>query len=156
MSWLNPFKREDKFLMQMSVDLGNGVNAGMSVNLPVTSDIQTLHRTLDLMRRVQDRQRAITELPVFEQKLEILEAQRDSTKKMILTLTTESEQEAEKWGAPKTGTTNALDNNKQNLERMEADIKLGRLRVENIRKRITTDEVTAEDIAELNKLSVAA
>lgn len=157
MSFLtNLFKREDKFLMQISLDLGGGVNGGMSVNLPLNTDIQTMHRYMDMMRRVQDRQRAITELPVFEQKLEILEAQVESTKKNILQYTDEAEKEEDKFGAPKTGTINAIENNKQNLERMEADIKLGRMRVSNIRKRIETGEVTAEDIAELNKLSVAA
>ena len=152
----NPFKRADKFLMQLSVDLGGGLNGGMSVNLPLDTDIHSMHRVMDLMRRVQDRQRAITELPVFEQKLEILEAQLDSTRKTIVEYTEIAEKEEQEFGAPKTATGNVLQNNQQNLERMEADYKIGKMRVENIKRRAEVSEQDADDIRELNKLSVAA
>ncbi len=147
-------KPEDKLMLQFSMDCGAGINSGLSINLPAGTDITRLHDMADKMRRVLDRQRAITELPAFQEKLDMLTAQIETTKKDLIKYDAEAEAETADKGAPKTGTANMLVNLKTNLERLEADVKIGAERVQNIRRRI--EAVSDEDIAEVNQLSVAA
>lgn len=147
-------KKPDKFLMQISVDLGNGMNSGMSVNLPVGTNLEAMNDTFDIMRRVLDRQRAMCELPVFTEKLELLEAQIQTTREAIVKYQAEADAESKKTGGPKTATANAVENNQQNLERMLADYEIGQRRVANIQRRI--DATEDDDPAEINRLGTAA
>lgn len=149
-------KPEDKFLLQMNMVVGDGFNGGLSVNLPRTTDLSAMHEVADRMRRVLDRQRAIYELPVFQEKLDVLEAQLETTKKDVVKYEAEAAEQETKGGASKTSTMNTLDNLKQNLEHLTAEVELGRGRVANIRSRAEASDQSIEDIRKLNELGVAA
>lgn len=156
---LNPFKSKsdsDKYLLQMNMVVGDGFNGGLSVNIPKTTDIQAMHEISDKMRRVLDRQRAIHELPIFREKLDIIEAQLSTAKEDLVKYQAQAEEEEAQGGAPKTATNNQLDNLRQNVEHLTAEAEIGRGRVENIRKRTETSEQTLDDIRALNELGVAA
>ncbi len=149
-------KPEDKYLLQMNMVVGDGFNGGLSVNLPRTTDIAAMHEVADRMRRVLDRQRAIYELPVFQEKLDVLEAQLETTQKDVVKFEAEAAEQEERGGTSKTSTMNTLDNLKQNLEHLTAEVELGRSRVTNIRQRAQATEQSLDDIRKLNEMGVAA
>lgn len=149
-------KPEDKYLLQMNMVVGDGFNGGLSVNVPRSTDIQAMHETADRMRRVLDRQRAIYELPTFQEKLDIMEAQLETAKKDMVKYQAQADEEEAQQNAPRTATVNTLDNLKTNVEHLTAEVEIGRGRVENIRKRTLITEQSIDDIRVLNELGVAA